>query len=916
MGISEREIKIKELNNIWGKTNPFHPLICHMIDVGLIMYELLLSKSFQPSVNILQRLMEPPKDFSDIQFYSWMSVLASIHDIGKCSPDFQAKGPGILIDPLKRLGLPFRTTALTFVHNELSGKWIKQLLEDAQWSRKSSYLMQLILHGHHGYFSSNNSYEEEEILSKSWNPVRKQMLQILNHLFKAPFWKKTDNFEDANPIGVLTLGLIVLSDWIASNVELYNFSALTKNEFQSFTDIQTYYNSSRNLAQKNVSNLGFNDILTWDNITTFNDLWNFPSLFPVQKLTQNLLQDKIFSEQGYKFFIIEGSMGEGKTESALLITTQLIKKYNLSGMFIALPTMATSNQMYTRIKEFISSQNSRMALSVKLIHSMAWIIDDIGLSADKIADVFGKDTEDTLLVSEWFKPSKRGLLSNYAVGTIDQVLMSVLHTKFTFLRLLGLSNKVLIIDEVHAYDIYMNQILKRFLEWAFILDIPVILLSATLPYSKKVDLIKSYFKNNAKLIPKLDNQKFYPLITSVSKNGELNIVHDEFPSPKEKKLNLSIDLSKNINSLADDVLKRSYYACICVMFNTVKRSQEFYKILKAKADENELKTDIILFHARFPIDRRTEIEKEVLVKFGKNSYKRPSSAILIATQIVEQSLDIDFDLMFSEIAPIDLIIQRSGRIQRHERGSRKSGAPTMLLFSLGRAKSDFDLSEIIYSKYILLKTLAVIFQINELKIPSDIRQLIERVYETTIEELILPDYISKYDLEISEKEWKKDLAKDANLANKYLTPSPIGKNFTYGTHREVIFKEDEENANDYIYAKTRVGTLTEQIIILFDKEFEGIENNLIKKLEKDEIKKLFQKTIPISKNWLKDIEFPKINIFWLKHKKILRFQSVPSNNSENKDYFYYRNNNKEKIEYLHYNPIIGLEKSSESRGYL
>lgn len=152
-----------------------------------------------------------------------------------------------------------------------------------------------------------------------------------------------------------------------------------------------------------------------------------------------------------------------------------MKNSRASGFYMALPTAATSNQMYDRIQSFFKNKNITTLTS-----------------SNKDQVDYESDEKEYNTVHESFRPARRSLLAPYAVGTVDQSLMAALFVKFGVLRLLGLSNKVLIIDEVHAYDVFMSTILERLLNWYGALAIPVIMLSATLPSKKKNALIYAY----------------------------------------------------------------------------------------------------------------------------------------------------------------------------------------------------------------------------------------------------------------------------------------------------------------------------------------------------------------------------------------------------------------------------------------
>ena len=206
-------------------------------------------------------------------------------------------------------------------------------------------------------------------------------------------------------------------------------------------------------------------------------------------------------------------------------------------------------------------------------------------------------------------------------------MMSVLLVKYGVLRLLGLAEKTLVIDELHSYDVYMSEILHRLLEWCKALEIPVVLLSATLPPEKKAQMLSAYTDHPI--------QPCYPSITAVTESGNV-IVRPV--SRTEKRQTVSVELcpvlhhAEQIAEKAMGLVKDG--GCLCILLNTVQQAQETYQALKTKEFDGEL----LLFHARFPIGQRDQIEQRCIRLFGKEKAARPQKAILVATQVDRKSV--------------------------------------------------------------------------------------------------------------------------------------------------------------------------------------------------------------------------------------------------------------------------------------
>lgn len=406
-------------------------------------------------------------------------------------------------------------------------------------------------------------------------------------------------------------------------------------------------------AERAVKFLGWRPCESSRCLPTFTELFSFPPR-PLQEATATLAED--LATPG--LVLVEAPMGEGKTESAFHLTETWIQMLGQQGCYIALPTMATANALYARFYEFLEKTHPKDAPRLKLLHghaSMSDVYQQVRLSSVDDSEV--ASDEAIKWAEEWFSYKKRGLLDSFGVGTIDQALVSVLQTKHGFVRLFGLSAKTVVIDEVHAYDLYTQKILERLLEWLKVMGSSVVLLSATLPKSTKHGLVSAYggkSESEESTVP-------YPRVTTVF-NGVINTYSVE-KSAMTREVSLHWASADDIvlaGELGKVLVDGGCVACIC---NTVNRAQELYNILRQELCDADI--DFQLFHARYPFEERERREYSAINSYGKEARNRPRRSILVATQVVEQSLDLDFDLMVTELAPIDLLLQRSGRLFRH-----------------------------------------------------------------------------------------------------------------------------------------------------------------------------------------------------------------------------------------------------------
>jgi CRISPR-associated endonuclease/helicase Cas3 len=837
------------VRKLWAKTDPFHPLYCHMIDVGCVAKALLATKTFR---SVIKRFSVATGCTED-QVINWLAYLIALHDIGKCRADFEAKGPEELIKPLEEMGLDCVRVDQKYRHEAMSAMWVYDLLMNTfHWERPEAGTVSAVIRGHHGNFRVDNPDDETGSYKNQWEPLRVELEAVIREVFTPGPW--IPKFSDHSTVGILLSGLLVISDWIASNNELFCMDSKDAT-------LVEYVELSQKRAKGAVAKLSLDIELLWANNRAFFDIWpNISHPRPIQSHCELLCQQQVIKPG---LAIIEAPMGEGKTEAAIYLASQWLADSGLGGIYIALPTAATSNQMYGRFKEFLERHDSTAAKGVRLVHGMAWLLDEDTPEREPELSVTSLQERGEAL--DWFRPKKRSLLASYGVGTIDQALMSVLHVKHGFLRLFGLTGKILVIDEVHAYDAYMSEILMLLLKWCGHLGIPVILLSATLPEQRRQLLLKAYSQTGAVQITKREDLAPYPLLTFGRADGEV----------REEKVNgsskcITVRLVKHFGLLGDAggvarlVFDRAKQGgCFCVIANTVNSAQQIYQELNSLANEAGDEIQLLLFHARFRVARRQSIEELALALFDKRSLlpegdpnwqQRPPKVILVATQVVEQSLDLDFDEMFTEVAPIDLILQRAGRLHRHDRQERPTGREARLHLLLpGPGLPEFDINEKVYQRYILLKTLAALEKYEELKLPEVIRSLVEMVYDEDVSTDCLPKVTEEQDFKDSLKKLKEELSEEAGKAAQYLIPQPYLPAFKLARVGVGAFDESEGDASSYFAAKTRIGEETWQLLVLEGTAF-STELSGKRAPGRETMKEIFRQTVNVPKWWCNNIE--------------------------------------------------------------
>jgi CRISPR-associated endonuclease/helicase Cas3 len=327
-------------------------------------------------------------------------------------------------------------------------------------------------------------------------------------------------------------------------------------------------------------------------------------------------------------------------------------------LLIGLPTMGTANAMYQRLgKVYRRFYESSDLPSLILAHGARELSESfresVFLSENQAAGLNYTEGHDehelsaTAYCNAWLADNrKKALLADVGVGTIDQALLAVLPARHQSLRLLGLGRKVLLVDEVHAYDSYMQGLLDCLLEAHARQGGSVILLSATLPQTMREKLVIAFHRGLGDDSPGI-LRNAYPLATHSPTAGESE---KHIDTREEVKRSVMIEHVEEEEVVIEQIQQAvSKGQCVCWIRNTVKAARESYRALtdcKWLDDEH-----LNLFHSRFAMVDRQRIESDTVRRFGAESnHDDREGQVLIATQVVEQSLDLDFDVLISEMS--------------------------------------------------------------------------------------------------------------------------------------------------------------------------------------------------------------------------------------------------------------------------
>ena len=751
------------INEYWAKSEPFQSITTHSLICGRVS-QILLEKWLCEGdrAQLMQAF-----GFSAEQLKGFVGYLCSLHDIGKIEYRFQAQ------DEIFRQKLAQeQTDSDLFIsgtrHEKTSRDCLRTLWKERCEDRVSGAVFSKVVGAHHQGKTGSGNFKRQS----QWYIKQCELEAVMRQTFLSRCEYTLPKLSKAfqGKAGAMMLGLLILSDWISSG--------------SAFSDAEEWIDRPDADAQINakandfILRSGLEPIhLKWPD--TFCGVWpNIPENGK-RKFQQDM--EELFSDPALKpsVVLVEAPMGEGKTEAGVYAALRMAELWGKDGFYIALPTAATANQMVGRMEALLTMHN--VPKEVRLLHAMAWLERDLQPIASQ--DERGE-------IERWLSPTKRGLLGQFSVGTVDQAMFAATNVRYGVLRLLGLSNKVLVIDEIHSYDAYMSEIIVRLLEWCKALEIPVVMLSATLPPAMKQKLLAPYGNQ--------DYSEAYPLIMTIDADGT---VTEQIVSATSHKLVVSLrqrsilrDAAAIARAAAEEVKGGG---CLCVLMNTVREAQEVYKALQSCYDG-----DLLLFHAQFPAEQRAELEHACIRRYGKDKTYRPQRSILIATQVVEQPLDVDFDVMYTAVAPIDLLIQRLGRVFRHEHTTRPPAhSQACVTVLVPEEENDFGSSAAVYPECLLKSTIRCISNQATIRIPEDIPGLVKAGY----------DPASVPEAEIAQ--WMENQIREqveAGASRQYLI-SPPDKMFS--ALENVLDYEDGEDAFA-LSAKTRLGEPSVKIALL------------------------------------------------------------------------------------------------------
>jgi len=778
------------------------------------------------------------------------AFFVGLHDLGKASAIFQVQWPegwqkvnthGLDAKPSC---LPKRNSTHWVSHGAMSVILTESLLPKLGFPLAFSCAVAELLGAHHGFLATPEEQQDgADVLdceTGPWEAARKTLLETYFNTLKVPF----PNTKKLRPPGQLRLmGLASFADWLASSPEHFPYGRPLGN-------LKQYFQDALALAEKALDNIHW---LPRKPLVPrpprFEEAF-FDKPKPVQRAVVKALENA----EGPQVLVLEAPMGGGKTEAAFYAHLKLQAQNHHRGLYVAMPTTATGNAMFERVKSALLKKFGDRPIDLQLVHGANFL----NTSYLKLKNVGDPGENGEVVASEWFSAKKRAMLTEYGVGTVDQALLGVLRVRHHFVRLWGLGNRTVVLDEVHAYDAYTSRLIEGLVRWLAELGSSVVIMSATLTQSQRHALLKA-----AGITPP-ETEARYPRVT-VAAPGE---TARSIPVEQEASKTIQIEPAPREVSELAALLSRKLEAggAAAAVVNTVDRAQALYQafpkgtpILDASGNPLGKKVgdlEIYLFHARYPSEERQRREELALKLFGKDG-ARPKKALLIATQVVEQSLDLDFDLMYTDLAPADLVLQRAGRLHRHKETQRPEPLSTPTLLIGGLLEKDPDLETdhwgLVYEPFPLLTTWQLLRARDRLILPQDIEPLVEAAYaEKTLK--TLPSSLQKRAQEALER-WHQVLTMQRLKAQNAVVDPPrrLLDLLAGGRAAAMLRLEDEEESRIPQIFLTRLGDPSLTAVpayrlgdaLFFDPD--GNEPVPLKNPSPEQIKRIYERAVTLGR---------------------------------------------------------------------
>jgi CRISPR-associated endonuclease/helicase Cas3 len=679
----------------WGKLREYptgdpaahHPLLAHCADVSAVFWEIC-------QIPVIRRRLQMAAGASlSTAQLARLAVLTALHDMGKYTWGFQNKAGGGgetcgHIQALAGLASSRHRDALEEILAPLPN-WFSHA-EDPITYLYASF-------SHHGAPQAPFENYSHCIDNKEWwsakdglEPLEgaRGLMRVCHSWFPQAFESGNDPIPRSPLLSHMFAGLVSLADWLGSDDNLFPFCG--EKDRPAGVDPMPYARKAAKAALEGTKLLPRSETRHEGVPPSFQQQFKLESPRPLQSAIQ-----QIPLESGPGLAILEAETGSGKTEAAWLHFMRLYCKGLVDGIYFANPLRLAATQIHGRLVEYARNSFGEHSPGVVLAVPGYLRVDDTkGYRLPGYQVLWDDDPHARKRARYWAAESpKRFLCSAISAGTIDQALMAALRAKHSPMRAAALCRSLLVVDEVHASDLYMTRLIEHLLRLFRQSGGQVLLMSATLGGETRerfLDIMRGCKISEIK--PPSQGQSrttAYPLISQPWNSHPIEASKENL-SPQKS---VAIDLAPWISNPREIALAAAKAAregaTVLVLRNTVRQAvATARKLEKLLADQPELLFRpggvFTTHHGRYAAADRKLLDKHLIGIYSKDAAKKGKrrAGVVVATQTVEQSLDLDFDLLITDLCPMDVLLQRIGRLHRHQSNQRPVGYESPLCLVL------------------------------------------------------------------------------------------------------------------------------------------------------------------------------------------------------------------------------------------
>ena len=658
---------LESCRHLWGKSRGLdipYPLVAHLLDTAAAAR--VIAVAFVPAT--LRETVSRWMGQSPAHWDQTLKVLGGWHDIGKASCGFQNSDTSARPSWARgRLDQPGAG------RHDLVGA---RLTWDRLGDHPDRYRAAQIVGGHHGTIPQLDAHWLRHVGGAGLvdNDPPAELLKARGRL-----WEILDDvlgdLPDTRlptPAASVSLAVVVLADWIASSSELIKGQQARLNDQPASWSPLEHYQRAQELADAHLVENGLTAPARRRSLSAVD-------MFDSDEADWTDLQASLltaFRPSASGIVFICAPTGEGKTEAGLIAAERFAEASGRHGFFFAMPTVATAEGLHERLQHYLDRGSpSGDDHSLRQVHSQSILYES---GSEPVSD----DRDAVRAAANWMSGTRKALLSPYGVGTVDQVLLGALKAKHSPVRLFGAACRTLIVDEAHALDPYMRMLLARAVEWLAALGAPVIVLSATLPPKRVTELVSAYQAG----IQRITGAGVAGASENPARSGEADSPGDvSYPgwaawtaadgwskaeALPRRSWQLCVETedapaATALQRMAERAVAASLLGdCVLVVCSTVRAACETYRAVRRLDPTLIPGKNVEIIHSRMPHGVRRNRSKRLFDLLGPASENRPRRLILVATQVVEQSFDVDFDTLITEPAPVAALLQRAGRIRR------------------------------------------------------------------------------------------------------------------------------------------------------------------------------------------------------------------------------------------------------------